>query len=103
MPTRKDNTNVAPIYKEQVFIPATGATLMKQKARPKHNGIPISSGAIEIVSPEFDLITGVRGIMNLPKGFLKTNKLPQGENLYYRQLDKELKKLVLLIQKVPEV
>ena len=88
MPTRKDNTNVVPIYREQVFIPASGTTLIKQNARPKINGIPVSSGAIDIVSPEFDLLTGVRGIMNLPKGFLKTNKLPQGENLYYRQLDK---------------
>lgn len=88
MPTRKDNTKVASIYKEPVFIPASGATLIKQKARPKINGRPVASGAIEIVSPEFDLLTGVRGIANLPKGFLKTNKLPQGENLYYRQLNK---------------
>lgn len=88
MPTRKDKTNVTPIYREQVFIPASGATLLKQKARPKVAGRPVSSGAVEIVSPEFDLLTGIRGIANLPKGFLKTNKLPQGENLYYRQLDK---------------
>ena len=25
MPTRKDNTNVAPIHREQVFIPFKGA------------------------------------------------------------------------------
>ena len=93
MPTRKDKTNVAPIYREQVFIPASGTTLMKQKARPKVAGRPVSSGAVEIVSPEFDLLTGIRGITNLPKGFLKTNKLPQGENLYYRQLDKSSKGL----------
>ena len=93
MPTRKDKTNIAPIYREQVFIPANGTTLMKQKARPKVAGRPVSSGAVEIVSPEFDLLTGIRGIANLPKGFLKTNKLPQGENLYYRQLDKSSKGL----------
>ena len=93
MPTRKDNTNVARIYKEQIVIPASGATLLKQQARPKVAGRPVSSGAIEIVSPEFDLLTGIRGIANLPKGFLKTNKLPQGENLYYRQLDKSSKGL----------
>lgn len=93
MPTRKDKTNVTPIYREQVFIPASGATLLKQKARPKVAGRPVSSGAVEIVSPEFDLLTGIRGITNLPKGFLKTNKLPQGENLYYRQLDKSSKGL----------
>ena len=67
MPTRKDKTNVAPIYREQVFIPATGATLIKQKARPKFNGLPIASGAIEIVSPEFDLLTGIRGLVNMVK------------------------------------
>lgn len=93
MTTRKDNTNVAPIYREKVFIPASGAALMKQKSRPKIAGRPVSSGAIDIVSPEFDLLTGIRGIANLPKGFLKTNKLPQGENLYYRQLDKSSKGL----------
>lgn len=67
MPTRKDNTNVAPIYREQVFIPASGTTLMKQNARPKINGIPVASGAIEIVSPEFDLLTGIRGLANMVK------------------------------------
>ena len=67
MPTRKDNTNVAPIYREQVFIPASGTTLIKQNARPKINGIPVSSGAIDIVSPEFDLLTGIRGLANMVK------------------------------------
>ncbi len=65
MPTRKDKTNVAPIYREQVFIPASGATLTKQQARPKIAGRPVSSGAIEIVSPEFDFLTGIRGIYNI--------------------------------------
>ena len=67
MPTRKDNTNVAPIYREQVFIPASETTLIKQNARPKINGIPVSSGAIDIVSPEFDLLTGIRGLANMVK------------------------------------
>lgn len=65
MPTRKDKTNVAPIYREQVFIPASGATLMKQQSRPKVAGRPVSSGTVEIVSPEFDLLTGVRGVYNI--------------------------------------
>ena len=67
MHTKKDKTNVAPIYREQVFIPASGATLMKQKSRLKVAGRPVSSGAIEIVSPEFDLLTGVRGLVNMIK------------------------------------
>lgn len=71
MPTRKDKTNVAPAYREQVFIPASGTTLMKQKARPKAAGRPVSSGAIEIVSPEFDLLTGARGLFNM----IKPNKV----------------------------
>ena len=93
MPTRKDNTNVAPIHREQVFIPFKGAKKIMWDSIPKANGRRIASGAIDIVSPEFDLLTGIRGIANLPKGFLKTNKLPQGENLYYRQLDKSSKGL----------
>ena len=89
MPTRKDNTNVAPIHREQVFIPASGAVKFMQEFRKRNP----RGGNLEIVSPEFDLLTGVRSIANLPKGFLKTNKLPQGENLYYRQLDKSSKGL----------
>ena len=63
----KDNTYVAPIEKEQVFIPATGATKLKQDIQSKltRNG-QIKSGAVDIVSPEFDLLTGIRAITTLP-------------------------------------
>lgn len=63
----RDNTRVAPIEKEQVFIPATGATKLKQDIQRNltRNG-QIKSGAVDIVSPEFDLLTGVRAIATLP-------------------------------------
>ena len=86
MPTRKDNTNVARIYKEQIVIPASGATLLKQQARPKVAGRPVSSGAIEIVSPEFDLLTGVRGISSLFNNVIG-KKLPL--NYAYRRASKQ--------------
>lgn len=61
----RDNTYVAPIEKEQVFIPATGSTKLLQDIRNKitRNG-QIKSGAIDIVSPEFDLLTLGRSIGN---------------------------------------
>ena len=65
MPTRKDNTNVAPIYRQQQFIPFKGAKKIMWDAIPKINGRRIASGAIDIVSPEFDLLTGIRGLANM--------------------------------------
>lgn len=63
----RDNTYVAPIEKEQVFIPATGALKLKQDVINKltRNG-QIKSGAIDTVSPEFDILTGIRAIATLP-------------------------------------
>lgn len=52
----RDNTYVAPIEKEQVFIPATGSTKLKQDIQNKlTRNNQIKSGAVDIVSPEFDL------------------------------------------------
>ena len=64
----KDNTYVAPIYKEQVFIPATGYRKLIQDARPKnpYTGQPLATGAIDIISPEFELLTGLRAVTSLP-------------------------------------
>ena len=64
---KQDNTRVASIEKEQVFIPATGELKRKQELLNKlsRNG-QIKSGAIDIVSPEYDLLTGVRAITTLP-------------------------------------
>lgn len=44
---------------------------------------------LEIVSPEFDILTGLRGLNNLPKGFLKGNgKVNTESGKYYRQVRK---------------
>lgn len=58
----RDNTYVAPIEKEQVFIPATGATKLKQDIQRNltRNG-QIKSGAVDIVSPEFEILTVAAG------------------------------------------
>ena len=50
------------------------------------NGRPTEKG-LEIVSPEFDILTGIRGLVNLPKGFLKgTGKIDIQPDKYYRQI-----------------
>ena len=58
----RDNTYVAPIEKEQVFIPATGATKFLQEYKKRTP----RGGNLEIVSPEFDLFTGIRIAATLP-------------------------------------
>ena len=56
----KDNTYVAPVYKEQVFIPATGAQKIKNDYQYKYGSkSPYKGGELEIVSPEFDILTGI--------------------------------------------
>lgn len=59
------------------------------KNRPGfNNGRPIEKG-LEIVSPEFDILTGVRGLSNLPKGFLKgSGRIDIKPDSYYRQIDR---------------
>lgn len=62
----KDNTYVAPVYKEQVFIPATGAQRIKNDFQYKYGSkSPYKGGGLEIVSPEFDILTGVRGLKSI--------------------------------------
>lgn len=56
----KDNTYVAPIYKEQTFIPATGAQKIKNDYQYKYGSkSPYKGGELEIISPEFDILTGI--------------------------------------------
>lgn len=44
---------------------------------------------LEIVSPEFDILTGIRSLATLPKGFLKgTGKIKVEPNKYYRQVNR---------------
>lgn len=57
----RDNTYVAPVYKEQVFIPATGAQKIKNDYQYKYGSkSPYKGGELEIVSPEFDVLTGIK-------------------------------------------
>lgn len=56
----RDNTYVAPIEKEQVFIPATGTMKFLQEFRKRNP----RGGNLEIVSPEFDILTLGRSIGN---------------------------------------
>lgn len=63
----KDNTYVAPMHKEQIFIPASGAQKMLNDYQYKYGSkSPYKGGELEIVSPEFDILTGVRGLLNSP-------------------------------------
>lgn len=63
----RDNTYVAPVYKEQVFIPATGAQKIKNDYQYKYGSkSPYKGGELEIVSPEFDVLTGIKGMLNSP-------------------------------------
>lgn len=43
-----------------------------------------------IVSPEFDILTGIRGLINLPKGFIKNSATKNISTNYYRQGSKGL-------------
>ena len=80
---KRDNTYVAPIT-EQKVIPAKGATKVMQDVR---NTITrdgqIKSGAVDIVSPEFDLLTGIRGITNQI-----VKELPIRKGSHYRVVGK---------------
>lgn len=69
----KDNTYIAPVYKEQVFIPATGAQKIKNDYQYKYGSkSQYKGGELEIVSPEFDILTGVRGLINsIPSNTLR--------------------------------
>lgn len=73
----RDNTYVAPIEKEQVFIPATGELKRKQELLNtlSRNG-QIKSGAIDIVSPEFEILTGAKLLSNSLMNKLKFNNPP---------------------------
>ena len=52
------------------------------------NGVPQEQG-LEIVSPEFDILTGIRSLINLPKGFLHgSGKLKIRADRYYRQINR---------------
>lgn len=93
----KDNTYVAPVYKEQVFIPATGALKIKNDYQYKYGSkSPYKGGELEIVSPEFDILTGVRGLKSTINNLLDNyigRKLPSNY-AYRRTVQQELDDII---------
>lgn len=76
---KNDNTTVAkPVIQE--YIPATGSTKFIQDLRNKlTRNNTIKGGNINIVSPEFDILTGIRGIANTSNNIINNyigRKLP---------------------------
>lgn len=93
----KDNTYVAPVYKEQVFIPTTGAQKIKNDYQYKYGSkSPYKGGELEIVSPEFDILTGARGLKSTINNLLDNyigRKLPSNY-AYRRTVQQELDDII---------
>lgn len=93
---KNDNTTVAkPVIQE--YIPATGPTKFIQDLRNKlTRNNTIKGGNISIVSPEFDILTGIRGIANTFKNIINNyigRKLPNNY-AYRRTLQQELDDII---------
>ena len=93
---KNDNTTVAkPVIQE--YIPATGATKAIQDLRNKlTRNNTIKGGNINIVSPEFDILTGIRGIANTVNNIINKyigRKLPNNY-AYRRTLQQELDDII---------
>lgn len=103
----KDNTYVAPVHKEQVFIPATGAQKIKNDYQYKYGSkSPYKGGELEIVSPEFDILTGVRGLKSTINNLLDNyigRKLPSNY-AYRRTVQQELDDIITTnsFREIPE-
>ena len=93
---KNDNTTVAkPVI--QTYIPATGSTKFIQDLRNKlTRNNTIKGGNINIVSPEFDILTGIRGIANTFSNIINKyigRKLPNNY-AYRRTLQQELDDII---------
>lgn len=93
---KNDNTTVAkPVIQE--YIPATGSTKVIQDLRNKlTRNNTIKGGNINIVSPEFDILTGIRGIANTFNNIINNyigRKLPNNY-AYRRTLQQELDDII---------
>ena len=93
---KNDNTTVAkPVIQE--YIPATGSTKFIQDLRNKlTRNNTIKGGNINIVSPEFDILTGLRGIANTSNNIINNyigRKLPNNY-AYRRTLQQELDDII---------
>lgn len=103
---KNDNTTVVkPVIQE--YIPATGSTKFIQDLRNKlTRNNTIKSGNINIVSPEFDILTGIRGIANTSSNIINNyigRKLPSNY-AYRRTLQQELDDIVNnnVFRKIPD-
>lgn len=93
---KNDNTTVAkPVIQE--YIPATASTKFIQDLRNKlTRNNTIKGGNINIVSPEFDILTGIRGIANTFNNIINKyigRKLPTNY-AYRRTLQQELDDII---------
>lgn len=93
---KNDNTTVAkPVIQE--YIPATGSTKFIQDLRNKlTRNNTIKGGNINIISPEFDILTGIRGIANTSNNIINNyigRKLPNNY-AYRRTLQQELDDII---------
>lgn len=93
---KNDNTTVAkPVIQE--YIPATGSTKFIQDLRNKlTRNNTIKGGNINIVSPEFDILTGIRGIASTFNNIINNyigRKLPNNY-AYRRTLQQELDDII---------
>lgn len=93
---KNDNTTVAkPVIQE--YIPATGSTKFIQDLRNRlTRNNTIKGGNINIVSPEFDILTGIRGIANTSNNIINNyigRKLPNNY-AYRRTLQQELDDII---------
>lgn len=91
---KSDNTRVTPIIESPrnsgikqgdfIYYPETyriaNNTLEKVPARKEVNMTPL-----EQVNPEFDILTGIRSIASIPKGFFNTKAVNDVPGNYYRQ------------------
>lgn len=93
---KNDNTTVAKLVIQE-YIPATGSTKFIQDLRNKlTRNNTIKGGNINIVSPEFDILTGIRGIANTSNNIINNyigRKLPNNY-AYRRTLQQELDDII---------
>lgn len=87
----RDNTYVAPIYKEQVFIPATGAQKIKNDYQYKYGSkSQYKGGELEIVSPEFDILNEAKTAYDTTVGLInnlsRTNRTRKIVNSFKKNL-----------------
>ena len=103
----RDNTYVASMHKEQVFIPASGAQKMLNDYQYKYGSkSPYKGGELETVSPEFDILTGVRGLKSTVNNLLDNyigRKLPS-DYAYRRTVQQELDDIITTnsFREIPE-